>query len=175
MKLPQIKPIRLGGYELDVNHFLTRDYDDIHAASAELPALIEWINEQHQVAREDVLRLEAQLKRLEATTWHNLTSEGGWATAGYAGRPTVDALQRAIILDLEVTRMRELYVKADALSVRLNHTRQSFIAKLDLVRSSEANRRQVFDDLVSPDEHRQPSGDDDDDNEDDFGPHTAGR
>jgi hypothetical protein len=146
-KLPAIPPLDLGTFQVDVNHYLTKEYPDIGQAALELPALIEALNWQNQVNREQLYRREAELGRVQAEVYFELKG-GGFQTAGYGEKPTEEALKMAIKLDPKVIELQEEIAVMSGWDARFRNLMQTFQFKLDLVRSTEATRRKL------PDESR---------------------
>lgn len=115
---------------------------DIGDAAIELPAIIEWLNFQHQIALEMKMRQKAALERTEAETYFNLKG-GEYQSLGYGDKPTADALKAAVVLDPRVQELNEDIAVWSALEDRLEKIARSLTAKLELVRSSEATRRKL--------------------------------
>lgn len=141
-ELPPLAAFELEGYRLDVAHYLSRDYSDVADACAELPAVNEWINEKLQAYVEMLHVTRAELEEAEAVAYFALRK--GEFTDDYAGKPTEDALKRAVALDKEVKRLAREVAVLSAWCGRLRGVQESLGMKLDLVRSSEATRRKVF-------------------------------
>ena len=141
VELPKLNPLTLEGYSLDLDYFLKTHYVSIHSATSELPPVIEWVNEQLQVAIERKHMAKAELKQAEGNAFHTLRTEEGWTQAGFTGKITEKALESAIPLMTMVITANEKYAKAAGLVSRLMNTLISFQAKLDMVRTSEATRR----------------------------------
>lgn len=72
-EIPKIKQLTLDGFTLNVDYFLTCEYDDISAAAAELPSVIEWINERLQAYQEMKLVKKAEVAEAEARAYFELT------------------------------------------------------------------------------------------------------
>jgi hypothetical protein len=142
--LPRIDAIELDNFRLDIDHFLSKDYDDIATASIELPAIIEWINCKLQSMTEQKLRKEDEVKESEADSWFYLVG-GGWEDQNYGGRKNAYALLMGVRLDSKVKKAKQELAVLTAWTQRLYNVMTSFQAKLELVRSAEATRRHVFD------------------------------
>lgn len=141
-KLPKIPPIELDGFSLDVNYYVTKEYRDIGEAVIELPAVVEWLNYQNQIALETKISLKAQIDRTEAQAYFDLKN-GDFQRKGYGDKATEDALKRAVCLDREVEKLTEQYAIYAALVDRLSNIQRSLSFKLELVRSNEATRRKL--------------------------------
>lgn len=138
--LPKLEPLSLGDFNLDLNYFLTSDYQDAHSASRELPAIIEWVNSHLQSMTEQKLRLKAHVKTAEAQAYMDLKS-GLWDTRGYEGKITETGLEHAIHLEDTVKKAQDELAIYSGWVSRLSNLIISLQAKLDLVRTSEATRR----------------------------------
>lgn len=140
--LPKIPPIVLDGFSLDVDYYVKKEYIDISDAADELPSVIEWLNFQWQLQKEQRGLKEAELERAEAQTYFDL-KDGDFQRKGYGDKPTDKALGYAIDLNQKVTELKEDIAILSALADRLLNTQRSLQFKLDLVRSSEATRRKL--------------------------------
>src|SRR5215831_11441489 len=117
-QLPQIPPLNIGDFNLDLQYYVQKEYFDIGEAAVELPTVIEWLNYQHQIALEMKLRQKAQLERREAETYFELKG-GGFESKGYGDKMTADALKAAVALDQTVIELHEDVAIWSALEVRL--------------------------------------------------------
>ena len=140
--LPKIPPIVLDGYELQVQHYVQKDYADIAVAAVELPSIIEWLNWQTQVHIEQKMMTKALLERVEARAYFELKG-GEFGRKGYGEKVTEDGLKRAVALDEEVIRLNDEVAIYTGWVERLSNIQRSLQFKLDLVRSSEATRRKL--------------------------------
>lgn len=145
--LPTVEKINLGGQLVDVQFFLAKEYDDVAEAAAELPQLIEWVNEQHQQCLEGKLVAEAELDERRAHAYFELkgSDEDTNFSGSYPGKMTEDALNHAVAIDKRVVEIGRELATWVSWSSRLSNLMRSLTAKLELTRSSEATRRQVFD------------------------------
>jgi hypothetical protein len=141
-KLPKIPPLELDGFSLDVNYYVTKEYNDIQEAAVELPAIIEWLNWQNQIAIESKIRTKSQIDRSEAQAYFDLKN-GGFQRKGYGDKATEDALKRAVALDEASAQLAEDFAVYSALVDRLTNVQRSLQFKLELVRSTEATKRMV--------------------------------
>ncbi len=139
---PPIARFKIDGYELDLSRYLGRDYDDVTEASAELPAVHEWVNEKLQVYAEMLNTRKAELREAEAVAYFDLRK--GAFDADYGGKQTEGALDKAVCLDKEVRALVREVAVLSGWCTRLRGIQEALGMKLDLVRSSEATRRQVF-------------------------------
>lgn len=138
-ELPRLGELDLGdgsGYRLDLDHWLSREYGDIGHASAELPAIIEWVNSQLQGIAEDKIVKKHEIKEAEARAYFNARQR--WT---FESKPTEAAITHAVSLDEEVMEAYRKFAVLSAWSQRLVNLLFSLQAKLDLVRSTEATRR----------------------------------
>ena len=143
--LPVLEKITLRGYTLDLDKYLKADYSDISHAAAELPAVMEWINECLHDLREGYNILKTEVDEVEAKAYFELTSPGEQGfEQNYHGKQTADALNRAVTLDTKVAEKKRSLARQAAWCQRLAGIQQSLQAKLDLTRSSESTRRTVF-------------------------------
>ena len=142
--LPTLVPIQLGGYSLDLDYFLKAAYDDIGAASEELPALIEWVNYQLQCLTEKMLSRKQGVKRAESAAFFNLKN-GLFLERGYVGKVTDSSVERAVPLEESVIKAHEEYNVLYGWVRRLQSVQVSLQLKLDLVRSTESTRRRLVD------------------------------
>lgn len=145
-QLPPIAPIAgFDGQKIDVQYYLTEQYDDVGAAAQELPAVIESLNELRQAYIEEKELAKGTVARAEAEAYFDLrgTGEGSFAN-NYAGKLTEDALKMAVALDRKVAAAQENLAKMVAQVSRLSGTISAFEAKVELLRSSEATRRKAF-------------------------------
>jgi hypothetical protein len=138
--IPAIPDLSFDGQTVDVNFFLTKEYDDIDEASTELPSLIEWISSKQQAILEQKLRMENKVKELEAETWFYLLN-GGFEDNNYAGKKTTFSLTMGVRLNPKVKEAKEELAILSGWNQRLVNLIYGFQSKLDIVRSVEATRR----------------------------------
>ncbi len=141
--LPMLAPIDLGGFQLDIHHYLGKDYADVGEASGELPIIIEWVNGHLQSIIQERATAEDLVKELEARAWRDL-HDGGWERLGYAGSKTAHAMSMAIRLDSKVAAQRQQLAVLQAWESRLINLMFALRSKLELVRTAEATNRIVF-------------------------------
>ena len=141
--LPKIGTITLDGVTLDLNHYLGREYDDVSEAALDLPSVAEWINEQLQAYTESYQIAKVSLAEAEAETYFRLKK--GQYDDDYGGKATEDALKRAVDLDPKVGKLNRDVAVLYAWCNRLRGIQENLRMKLELVRSTEATRRAVFD------------------------------
>lgn len=140
--LPNVPKLELDGFALDVTYYVQKEYVDIAEAAIELPSIIEWLNYQSQLNNEAKMLTKAKLERVEAKVFFDL-KDGEYQRLGYGDKPSIDALNRAVALNEEVIALKDDLAVYDALVDRLRNLQRSLMAKLDLVRSSEATRRRL--------------------------------
>jgi hypothetical protein len=146
-ELPTLKRLKLGRDAIDLDYYLTSNYDNISDASAELPAVIEWVNEQNQGYVERMHILKGELKEAEASAFLRLAEPGtdeSFENKFPGVKRTSEALNHAMELDPEVRQKRSDLAHHISWVERLRQLQVSLTAKLDMVRSSEATRRRVF-------------------------------
>lgn len=141
--LPKIAPITLEGYTLDLNYYLNREYDEVGEAALDLPSIAEWVNEQLQSFTESLQIAKVDLAEAEAEIYFKLKK--GQYDEDYGGKPTADALNHAININLRVRELNHTIAVLHAWCQRLRGIQENLRMKLDLVRSTEATRRAVFD------------------------------
>ena len=142
--IPKLQTLTLEATDFDLDHFLSRAYDDVSLACTTLPPIMEWLGEQLHLMREDYYRVDQQLDEARAEAFLRLSSAAGWEDAGYSGKMTVDAIKYAVVLDPDVKRLTATHGRLSAWCERLRGTQRNFTAKLELIRSSEATRRKVY-------------------------------
>ena len=147
--LPPLDPITLSGFTFNPAWFLHKEYTDIGEAAVELPAVIEWVNEQLQVMVEKKIICKAAIKRVEAQEFNRL--RGGDYLDEYVGKMTDSALNAAVQVSEKVARAHEDFAIYSGWYSRLHNLISVLEAKLDLVRSVEATRRK----FVSDDEEEE--------------------
>jgi hypothetical protein len=138
-QLPSLGQLDLGEgveYKLDLDHWLSREYDDISHAASELPAIIEWVNSQLQTISESKIVAKHEIKEEEARAYFRLRH----ADPGDR-RATETAIAHSVALDEDVMEAYRKFAVLSAWSQRLTNLLFSLQAKLDLVRSTEATRR----------------------------------
>jgi hypothetical protein len=145
---PKLRQLKFGRDSLDLNYYLTSDYQNIEDVANELPAVIEWVNEVTEGHVTRMLSLKNEVEETEAAVYFKLVGvdadnfKDRYATA----KMTADALKHAIALDPEVRNVQVEYATERGLVERLRQLQVNLIARLDLLRSSEATRRKVFTD-----------------------------
>lgn len=139
--LPFLEPINLQGYDLKIDIFLKKDYNDISVASEELPALIEWVNTLVQVYTEDKLITKQRIKEVEATAYNRLEAD-----PNFTGKKTDTNLTRQIVLQEDVMKIHRRFARISGWTSRLINLQIALQSKLDLVRSTESTRRKVYTD-----------------------------
>lgn len=142
--LPDLDPVELQGYKLEVDYYLKKDYDDISAASQELPALIEWINMMVQCYAEDRLVAKQEIKEAEARAYFRLMKSDA------LDKKTDTVISRALVLEEDVMKAHRRFARLTGWVSRLQNLQMSFQSKLDLVRSTESTRRSMIDPTQDP-------------------------
>lgn len=141
--IPPIEPIDFGeDGVLQLEDYLKKPYDDISEAQVELPAIIEWLNVQLQNATVQTIISNQETKRVKAEAFINLRN-GGFEEQ-YSGKMTDKALSAAVDMDERVNTAFATYAGWAGWKSRLQNALKSFDAKLELLRTSEATRRRIF-------------------------------
>lgn len=135
------------GETLDIDYYLTTPYDEISEATNELPAIIEWLNELKASYIENRDVAEIELKRVVGETYFNLRGLGKVAFGEQYGgaNMTEDALGHAVDIDAKVNAQRKMVAAWNGNVSRVAGSIFSLQAKVELLRSSEATRRRVYD------------------------------
>lgn len=142
-KIPKLGRLELDGFNLDLDYFLGFDYDDVSAASIELPPVIEWVNIQLQSMNESKFKADDKVKETEAMVYMAM-HQGLYEDRGYAGRKNALALNHAVALDERVIKAKEDFAVLAAWCGRLYNLQASLQSKLELVRSAGAARRAAY-------------------------------
>jgi hypothetical protein len=141
--LPDLGVIDLGSeFTLDLDTFLKHPYEEIGEAAVELPAIIEWVNQQLQWVIEQKGVKKQELKTVRARAFVKL--KNGEAQDKIAGKVSEKALEQLIELDDHVISVNEELSKVLGWSSRLSNLLYVLQAKLDLVRSTESTRRKLI-------------------------------
>ena len=140
--LPDLPPLELDGFSLDIQYYLTKEYIEIGLAAIELPALIETLNWQGQGNSETLMRKKAELGRAEAEAYFYMKG-GGYQKSGYGDKSTDKGIEYAVRLDTKVIRLEDEVAILTAYVDRLKNLMRSLQSKLELVRSTEATRRKL--------------------------------
>ncbi len=143
-----VEPLDFGdGDILDIAHYLGSEYDDVSVANQELPPMMEWVHSKLQLMTERRLLVKQRVAEHRARAWFALQDDGADGfSANYRGKATSEAMNHAVNLDPRVCEAERLLARYTGWTQRLNNLCESIQAKLDLVRSTEATRRRVFDD-----------------------------
>lgn len=140
--LPILPPVNTGdGYTLDIDYYLKHDYSDVSEAAETLPAIIEYANSQLQSMTERRLIAKQDIKRVESLVFFEL--KGGGFEDRYSGKVTEHSLERAVHLDERVAKAHEHHAILAGWSLRLSNLMISLQLKLDMIRSTEATRREL--------------------------------
>jgi len=141
--LPILKPIKLNGYTLDLKKILSTDWSDISLATTALPQYAEWINEQLHSMTENKLASEGDLRVARAEAYFRLRT-GGLDRYGVA-KVTEAAVEHAVELDDRVREITSDLARLDGWCRRLSRLADTLCRQMELIRSSEATRRKIFD------------------------------
>jgi hypothetical protein len=145
-KLPVLEPISLNGFSLNIQYYLAQEYEDIGEACAELPAIIEWVNSELQALLEQKIIKKQQIKEVEARVFFDLKG-GEFQRLGYGEKATETALEHAIVLNDGVQAVHREFAVLSGWVNRLSCLLGSLQSKLDLVRSSEATKRKLVEEV----------------------------
>lgn len=138
--LPVLAPVRTGAdYVLDIDAYIKDSYPDVSQAMEELPAIIEWLNEQRQIMKERMLIQKHTVKAVEGRVYFELRA--GMFAEQYPLKMTESALEYAIPLDPRVEEAHRNLAVLIGHTERLTNSIMSLQLKLDMVRSTEATRR----------------------------------
>jgi len=140
--LPNIPPVVLDGFELDVEYYVRREYNEIQDAAIELPSIIEYLNWQAQIHIESKIATEAKLERTEAQVYFDLKN-GEFQRLGYGDKLTEESLKKGVALNENVIALKDEVGVFTGWVERLRNLQRSLQFKLELVRSSEATRRRL--------------------------------
>lgn len=140
VNLPKLGAIELGEFSLDIDYFLKADYQGALAASRELPAVVEWVASELQIAIENKIIAKQDVKAAEGAAFLDLRG-ALWERRGYAGKQTESAIEAAVQQETSVKEAHRNFASWSGWVSRLHNTLISLQAKLDLVRTTEATRR----------------------------------
>jgi len=146
-ELPQTEKIQIGGvddFELDVDHYLRKEYGDIGEAALEIPAIIEWVNSKLQAIVERKHIVKHQIKEREAAAFFDLRDQSAFNAAGFPGKPTDSAVERAVCLQESVVESYSEFAVLNGWSMRLSNLIMELQLKMELTRSTEATRRNLI-------------------------------
>ena len=119
--LPDLGTIDFGSdFVLDLDTFLKHPYEEIGEAAVELPAIIEWANQQLQWVIEQKGVKKQELKTVRAKAFVQL--KNGGAQDKIQGKVSENAIEQLIELDSDVIRVNE---ELDRKSTRLNSSHVS--------------------------------------------------
>jgi hypothetical protein len=141
--LPELGTIDLGSeFTLNLDTFLKHPYEEIGEAAVELPAIIEWVNQQLQWVIEQKGIKKQEIKTVRAQAFVRL--KNGKAQDEIPGKVSENAIEQLIEIDADVIRVNEELSKILGWSSRLSNLLYVLQAKLDLVRSTESTRRKLI-------------------------------
>jgi hypothetical protein len=138
--IPKIPPIVLGdGFDLDIDYYLRREYEDVGEAATVLPAIIEHTNCKLQSMAEMKIVQKQKVAATRARAYFEL--KDGRFEQLYNGKVTDTAINMAVELDEAVVKETEVFARVVGWAQRLANSLVTLQAKLDLTRSTEATRR----------------------------------
>ncbi len=141
--LPELGIIDLGSeFTLNLDVFLKHPYEEIGEAAVELPAIIEWVNQQLQWVIEQKGIKKQEIKTVRAQAFVRL--KNGKAQYEIPGKVSENAIEQLIEIDADVIRVNGELSKILGWSSRLSNLLYVLQAKLDLVRSTESTRRKLI-------------------------------
>jgi hypothetical protein len=141
--VPKLANIKVGQDTLDLDYLLNTDFEDVREASEQLPAAIAWLGYNRGYAYERLTIAEQEWNEAEARVYFELRG-GGFVEKGYGEKMTEEALKKAVVLDESVGQAALAYASAKRWLEVYNSTIEALMAKLDLVRTSEATRRRLI-------------------------------
>jgi len=142
--LPPLRPIKLNGYVLDLKKILGTDWDDISLAVQALPQYAEWVNEQLHSMHESKMATECDLRVARAEAYFRLRTGNGLERYGVM-KVTEAAVANAVELDSRVVELEKHLAAYDGWCRRLTRVCETLCRQMELIRSSEATRRKIFD------------------------------
>jgi hypothetical protein len=145
--IPKLAKIKVGQESLDLDYLLNTDFDDVREASEKIPAAIAWLGWQRAYAYEWLTVAEQVWNEAEAEAYFDL-KHGGFIEKGYGDKMTEEALKKAVFLDPKVHKAAVDYGSAKRWLEVYDSGIKSLLAKLDLVRTSEATRRRLTEPLA---------------------------
>jgi hypothetical protein len=135
--------LELGDQLVDLNYYLAADYADAAEASAEIPAVIEWVNEHYQAFIQQKHQAKSLVRQARSKAYFDLKG-ALWASRGYTGKITEKAIEAAIELEQSVIDAEDQLAIFNGWVARLFNTMENLRAKLDMIRTSEATRRAML-------------------------------
>jgi len=148
--VPKLANIKVGADTLDLDYLLNNEFEDVREASEQLPAAIAWLGYNRGYAYERLTICEQEWNEAEARAYFDLRA-GKFLEKGYGEKMTEEALKKAVALDETVSEAVAAYASAKRWLEVYNSTIEALMAKLDLVRTSEATRRRLIE--LPPDAH----------------------
>lgn len=152
--VPKLADIKVGDNSLDLDHLLNSEFEDVREASEQLPAAIAWLGYNRGYAHEQLTIKEQEWNEAEARAYFELRN-GGFLERGYGDKMTEESLKKGVYLDPQVKAAALAYAEAKRWLEVYNSTIEALMAKLDLVRTSEATRRRLIE--LPPDAHEPPT------------------
>ncbi len=144
-ELPKIDAIRLPGFDLDIDYYLRKRYDEIGEAAEEVPIIMEYISCKLQELLESKFIAKQKIKEAEGAAYFFL-KKGGFEERGYGEKQTEKALEMAVPLEESVRNAYESFSVLNGWVMRLQGAQLNLQLKLDLLRSFEATRRKLIED-----------------------------
>lgn len=118
------------------------EYDNVAEASETIPGLIAWFSYHLGDVITAIERAKRLYEEAEAEAYFELRG-GKFETDGYAGKPTEEALKKAVMLIPTVRGAAEQYENILGQKDAIKGILQGLQAKLDLVRTTEATKRRI--------------------------------
>lgn len=137
---PVIREFKVGGVVVNVDYILNCPYEDIREAAEQIPAYLGWFAHQKACAHERLINAKYKRDQAEARAYFELKG-GQFLARGYGEKMTETALDKAVMLDPTVEAAVDHLKTCQKNFDWLNGTIDSLMAKLELVRSTEATRR----------------------------------
>jgi hypothetical protein len=144
--IPMLKTLTMGQGKfqetVDLEAIWRAEYDNVAEAAETLPGLISWLCYWKADCIEKVERSKRLYDEAEAEAYFELRG-GQFETDGFAGKPTEEALKKAVVLRPSVRGAAQVLEKAMNEKEVVNGVLLAIQAKLDLVRTTEATKRRI--------------------------------
>lgn len=143
-EIPKLAPINGDIIALDPDYWFRKRYQEVGEAASELPTVVEYINESIQRAMIYTADAKADVERIEAETYTRLRKD--WNTI-YAEKMTEKALEMAIAMDQNLADAKHNFSVLKSYVSRLQNMQENLRMKLESMRSVEATRRKLMNDV----------------------------
>jgi hypothetical protein len=133
------------------------DYDNVAEASAVIPSVISWLVYHKAEAIERHMRSKRLYDEAEAEAYFELRG-GEFEAKGFAGKPTEEAMKKAVVLMPSVRGAAQNLEAAARWKDQLTGLLVAVQAKLDLIRTTEATKRRIQEPTPVRDEEVEGAG-----------------